>query len=157
MRLLLVVTLALAGLAFPGCGARPPLILTATTESGATMVCMRVTPGTMMTLTFTHSMYGGDVREIYRVDRDGTLVRQRMVADRAAAAEYYATDGRVITTDDGYEIISPPFETGELVIRVDARGDQRLTVGATTWRLADAVAAPTQVRISVAATGCANR
>jgi hypothetical protein len=149
MRYLLVI-IALLGLAIPGVSLPPALTLTATTDTGTTLACARVTPGDMVTLTFTHSMYGGDVREIYRVGREGTLARQHMVADRAAAAEYYARDGRVVATDDGYEVISPPFETHELVVRVDARGDHRLTVGATTWRLADAVPEPTQVRIAVA-------
>ncbi len=149
MRLLLVLIIALPGLAIPGITLQPALTLAAITDDGTTLARARVTPGTMITLTFTHSMYGGDVREIYQVDRDGTLVRQRVVADRAAAAEYYAWDGSVVAMDDGYEVIGPPFETDELVIRVDARGGHRLTVGDRTWRLADAVAAPTQVRISV--------
>lgn len=156
MRAPLVVITAVLALALPGIALQPALTLTATTDGGARLACARVSPGDALTLAFTHSMYGGDVRETYRVD-DGRLARKRMVTDNAAAAEYYAWDGRVTRTDEGYEVIGPAFVTDDLVIRVDARGDHRLTAGGRTWRLADAVPGPTQVRIAVTRGGCADR
>jgi hypothetical protein len=155
MRAPLVIIVALLGLTLPGVALQPDLALTATTDGGAWLACARVAPGDELTLAFTHSMYGGDVRETYRVADDGRLVRERMVTDNAAAAEYYAWDGRVARTDGGYEVIGPAFATDDLVVRVDARGDHRLTAGDWTWRLADAVARPTRVRIAVTAGGCA--
>jgi hypothetical protein len=107
-----------------------------------------------VTLTFTHSMYGGDVSETYAATLDGTLARRRIVTGNAAAAEYYATDGRVARADAGYEVIAPPFATRELVIRVDARGDHRLSIGGETTMLAALLDAPTQVRIALAEGGC---
>ena len=154
MRLPLAILITLLGLSIPGVAGHRGLVLSATTLHGGTLVCERVRPGSTVTLGFTHSMYGGDVRETYRVTPDGTLERLRMVTGRAAAAEYYATDGQVLTTGDGYEVIAPPFATRELFVRVDARGDHWLTVGPASFRLTEWVTEPTQVRIGVAAAGC---
>lgn len=148
------ILIALLGLMLPGISRQPTLSLTATTDTGTALVCERVRPGTPVVLTFTHSMYGGSVRETYVATADGTLTREKIVTANAAAAEYYATDGRVERTSDGYRVIAPPFATRTLVIRVDARGAHWLTVGPATFRLADRVTEPTQVRIGVAAAGC---
>jgi hypothetical protein len=152
--LAILIAIALLGLTLPGISRQPALSLTATTDTGMTLVCERVQPGTLVTLTFTHSMYGGDVSETYAAAPDGTLARRRIVTANAAAAEYYATDGRVDRTGTGYEVIAPPFTTRELVIRADARGDHRLTVGGETRSLAALLDAPTQVRIALAEGGC---
>jgi hypothetical protein len=119
-------------------------------ESGEVelVICARVDAETPVTLTFTHSMFGGDVTETYVVDRDGALVRQRIVTGNAAAAEYYATDGRVRPVTEGYEVLAGPFSTDTLVIRVDETGDHRLVVGSSAWRLFDMFGEPAQVRIS---------
>lgn len=136
-------------LALPGILLQPGRLVSVTTDDGRVLVCRRITPDERITLTFTHSMFGGDVRETYRADAEGVLVRERIVADNAAAAEYYATDGRTERHADGYEVISAPFSTHELVIRVDDRGNHRFTVGQTTSNLANAVSQPTQVRVSI--------
>lgn len=101
------------------------------------LACARVDATTPVTLVFTHSMYGGNVSERYRLRDDDMLERQRIVTENAAAAEYYATDGRIRQVDGGYEVLASPFVTERLVIRVDARGNHRLTIGATTWPLYD--------------------
>lgn len=144
------VILALVLVALPGMllQSGPGLVVSATTGDGQAVVCARVSPDALITLTFTHSMFGGDVREMYRVDADGVLIRERVVTDNAAAAEYYATDGRTEQRADGYEVISAPFSTSDLVIRVDQRGNHQLTIGQTTWNLADTLSEPTQVRIT---------
>lgn len=123
----------------------------AVTDDGARIVCARVDAGTPITFRFTHSMYGGAVSETYRVRDDGLLERQRMVTENAAAAEYYASDGAVRTVPDGYEVIAPPFATDRLAIRVDARGNHRLTIGTAEWPLYE------QLRTSVRVTLDAHR
>lgn len=127
---------------------QPVTWLQATTSDGTRLVCARVSGTTPITLTFTHSMYGGFVMEHYRLGADGMLERQRIVTENAAAAEYYATDGRVRQAPDGYEVVAGPFATDELIIRVDGIGNHRLSVGARRWHVFDIVGEPAQVRIS---------
>jgi hypothetical protein len=141
---LLVGLVALAGLA-----AQPVTLVRAVTGAGEVLACERVAPGTTVELTFTHSMYGGFVRETYRVTSEPLLARESIVAEHAAAAEYYATDGRTRRVDGGHEVLAPPYATDSLVIRVDARGDHWLAVGATRYHLAGMLDDPTQVRLVV--------
>ena len=126
---------------------QPVTWVQATTDDGTRLACARVDADTPITLVFTHSMYGGFVAEDYQLRADGVLERQRMTTENAAAAEYYATDGQVRAGDDGYEVIAPPFSTDALAIRVDARGDHRLTIGARTWALYDMLGASTRVTL----------
>lgn len=149
MRLVSLAGLIVGLVALTGLFAQPATVVRAVTGEGVVLVCERATPGTIVELTFTHSMYGGFVRETYRVAPDARLARERIVAERAAAAEYYATDGRTQRVDDGHEVIVPPYSTGSLVIRVDARGDHWLTVAATDYHLAGMLDDPTQVRLVV--------
>lgn len=147
MRRVAGVIIAVVLLALPGVLSQPALAVTLVTGEGDQLTCTRVAPGARVELQFTHSMYGGYVREVYRVDPAGTLSRQRIVTEHAAAAEYYATDGRTRRQDDGWEVLAPPFATRELVIRVDDRGDHRITIDGTTYHLAAMLTQPTQVRI----------
>ena len=59
--------------------------------------------------------------------------------DNAAAAEYYATDGRVERTATGFAVIAPPLTVDALPIRIDQIGDHRLRVGNEEIALADRV------------------
>lgn len=126
---------------------QPVTVLLATTADGMQLACARVDETTPVSLAFTHSMFGGFVHEVYHVRPDGRLERQRMVTENAAAAEYYATDGRVQETDEGYEVLAVPFDTDRLVIRVDARGQHRLTIGSETYPLYDQLQASTAVTL----------
>lgn len=137
-----MVTLAVIALA--GVSLQPVTVLTMTTDDGATLVCRRMAPASTVTLVFTHSMYGGEVRETWRAD-GAALGRVRIETDNAAAAEYYAYDGRVERTDTGFEVVVPPFRTDELPVRVDQVGRHRLRFGADEVSLAE------QVNDSVAA------
>ena len=148
MRRLAIVILGLGFIALPGMMMQPALSLQVTTGEGIPVLCSRVTPGTPVTLEFTHSMYGGYVREIYRVDADGELERERVVTEYAAAAEYYATDGRTSRVDDGYEVSGPPFVTRDLIVRVDDRGDHWLTIGQSRYHLAEMLPGSTRVHIN---------
>ena len=149
MRRRAVIVLVLGLVALPAFLLQPALMLRVTTASGATVVCSRVTPGTAITLEFTHSMYGGFVRETYGVSHDGTLERERIVTANSAAAEYYASDGRTRHVEGGYEVLAAPFITDNLVVRVDDRGDHKLSIDSTSYRLTETLPEPTQVRIHV--------
>lgn len=149
MRLVALAGLIIGLVALVGVAAQPVMVVRAVTGEGTTLVCERVAPGDSVAFTFTHSMYGGFVRETYRVTPDALLARQQIVAEHAAAAEYYATDGRTRQVADGYEVLAAPYATASLVIRVDARGDHWLTIGATRHHLAGMLDDPTQVRLAV--------
>lgn len=127
---------------------QPVSVLRVTTGEDTHLSCVTLSPGDTVTLSFTHSMYGGFVRETYALDDDGRLDRQRIVTEHAASAEYYATDGRVRQAPDGYEVIAGPFATDELVIRVDGIGNHRLRVSELDWPLFEILGEPAQVRIS---------
>lgn len=127
--------------------AQPVLLLRVTTAEGEQVLCTRVEPATSVTLSFTHSMFGGFVDEQYLLRPDGTLVRQGIVTENAAAAEYYATDGHVQTVEGGYEVLAAPFATDDLTVRVDARGNHRLTVGTTTFPLYERLGESVQVHL----------
>ena len=106
---------------------------------GASLVCGRVSNSTTIALTFTHSMYGGDVTEFYLVaDGDG-LIRTMILTDNAAAAEYYAWDGAVREVDDRFEVIVPDQLFGPLAVRVDAIGNHRLGIDGKLFSLAEIV------------------
>ncbi len=130
---ILVVT-ALLGMSL-----QPVTRLAVTTDDGRALVCRPITTGDAVTLVFTHSMYGGGVRESWGVV-DDRLVRTGIETDRAAAAEYYATDGGVERTSGGFAVISPPLTVDALIVRVDQVGRHRLRVsGADEISLADRV------------------
>ncbi len=144
-----MIALILGLIILPALLLQPVLMLRVTTAEGATVICSRVAPGTAITLEFTHSMYGGFVRETYRVSHDGTLERERIVTKNAAAAEYYASDGRTRHVTGGYEVLAAPFTADDLVVRVDDRGNHKLSINSTSYRLTETLPESTQVRIHV--------
>lgn len=127
---------------------QPATILRVETEEGYLALCRQIRTGAPITLTFTHSMHGGDVSETWALDDDARLIRQRIVTDNAAAAEYYATDGRVVRDGEGFTVLAGPFATDELIVRVDGIGNHRLTVEATTWYLHKDLRGPVQMRLA---------
>jgi len=126
---------------------QPVSLLRVETGEGELVACARIDADTPVTLTFTHSMHGGFVRETYTVE-DDRLVRQRIVTEKAAPAQYYATDGRVRQGPDGDEAVAGAVSTDELGGRIDAIGNHRLDAGATRWQLFEIFREPVQVRIS---------
>lgn len=148
MRSLALTVLCCIGLvSLPGIALQPVFALEVVTGEGAVVACVPAPAGTPVTLSFTHSMFGGFVRESYVVTPDGALQRQRVVTEHASAAEYYATDGRIQKTPQGFEVLAGPFITGDLVVRVDQRGNHRLTVGTSRYHLARMLPGSTQVHI----------
>jgi hypothetical protein len=144
---LLIVALVAIGAMLAASLLQPASWLRVVTEDGTLLACARIDEETPVTLAFTHSMYGGFVREVYHLRPDGLLERQRMVTENAAAAEYYATDGKTRHTAEGYEVLASPFVTDRLVIRVDARGQHELTIGGTMYPLYDQLQASTAVSL----------
>lgn len=138
----LVLALTVAGTL-----AQPVAVLTVNISDGKTLVCRRMEAGDTVTLVFTHSMYGGEVRETWRADGN-MLVRGRIVAERAAAAEYYATDGRTQRVDGGYEVIVAPLQASELPFRIDQIGNHRLRIDDEEIALTSEVSGPTGATLS---------
>jgi hypothetical protein len=130
-------TLILA-VALLGVLAQPVPVLRVVTADGAVLTCRAMGRGDTATLVFTHSMYGGEVRETWRVDGDA-LARERIVTENAAAAEYYATDGATRRVAGGYEVIAPPLRAEALPFRIDDIGDHRLRLGGDEIALAEMV------------------
>ncbi len=124
----LVAILVMAGLALT-----PVTLVAVTGERDRSMVCARAVRNSTITLTFTHSMYGGDVIETFQPTGAGTLLRTSILADQAAAAEYYAWDGQVEPIGERFEVVVPDQEFAALPVRVDQIGAHRLTIDG--WRV----------------------
>lgn len=119
------------------------------TANGEERWCVDANAGTEVQVQFTHSMYGGFVREAWRITPDYQLERVRFVTENAAAAEYYAADGSSYKSDDGYVVPGSPLQESELVIRVNNRGNHQLKVGDVHIDMAGGLQESTQVRITV--------
>lgn len=124
------------------------------TGSGELVWCGEVASGEIVQVHFTHSMFGGYVRERWLVTPNDTFRRDRFVTENAAAAEYYATDGTSYRADDGYVVPGDALVQSELVIRVDQRGNHYLTVDDETVHLAGLLPQSTQVRIVILPERC---
>ena len=93
--------------------------------TGQEILCRPLAPGGRLTLAFTHSMYGDEVREEY-VAADGRLRRVAMTTGNAAAAEYYAHTADVVRESERFRVDVPAQDFTELVVRVDRIGAPRL-------------------------------
>ena len=126
VRVLALLAFLLAGmlLAAPA----PALTITDLT-SGQDLLCRPLSGGARATLVFTHSMYGGEVREEFAAAPDGHLRRIAVTTANAAAAEYYAYTAAVVRDGDRFRVAIPAAVFAEIVVRVDRIGDHRLRVG----------------------------
>lgn len=113
------------------------------------ILCQRVRAGEPIVLAFTHSMYGGDVREEYVASADARLRRTAVTTANLAAAEYYAYTARVLREGDRYRLDVPEVSFGQIVVRADRVGDHRLDVGAASVDLVSRAGAGHQVRLAV--------
>lgn len=138
----------------PALLATPSRSLQVHTSTGALVWCSPVGQNDTVQLQFTHSMFGGYVRENWKVTPGNQLQRSRFVTENAAAAEYYATDGTSYQADDGFVVPGDPLQQPELVVRVNNRGNHVLTVGENNVHLAEVLPYSTQVRIAVVAEDC---
>jgi hypothetical protein len=138
----------LAAVMLAGVVLTPVTLVRVADGEGAILFCARISASTPVTLTFTHSMYGGDVSETY-VASAGSLRRTGIVTGNAAAAEYYAWDGKVRRVEGGYEVLVPEESFTALPFRIDEIGNHQLTVENDTRELAQMVDAPTQAWLSI--------
>jgi hypothetical protein len=140
--LVLVATLLI------GMAAMPAPVLRVTSDSGAIDICLPAGTGDPVILTFTNSMYGGEVREQFEVTNE-QLVRTRFVTENAASAEYYSWNTAIEVTDDGFEVMVPPESFAVVPVLVDTIGDYRLIVGNREFALSRLVTEPESTRIEV--------
>lgn len=131
-----------------------PRSLQVQTTTGRLVWCAPIEPGDTVQLQFTHSMFGGYVREQWYATAANQLQRERFVTENAAAAEYYATDGTSYRADDGFVVPSDPLLESELIVRANSRGNHVVTVNGDAVHLADVLPQSTQVRISVQPESC---
>lgn len=125
------------------------------TGDGELVSCLAVRPGDTVTLQFTHSMYGGYVRETWVVTPENQLKRDRIVTENAAAAEYYATEITPVRAADGWEVPGEQIELPKLVVRVNQRGNHQLWIESRSIPLHTLVPGSTQVHLSVEPDTCA--
>jgi hypothetical protein len=111
------------------------------------VVCLPF-PGEGVTLVYTHSMYGGDVRERI-VPAGRSLRRVDMTTANPAAAEYYASTVSVTEVNGRYRVDAPPADFEEIVVRVDDVGHHRLIVGDETFDLLALTGQAHRVRLDV--------
>lgn len=154
MKFRLLALLAMIVLMVPVLTNSPQQVIRVETANGDLLACTRVDAGDVAQLQFTHSMFGGYVREQWEITPDGQLNRLRFVTENAAAAEYYATDGASYQADDGFVVPGDPLQQPELIVRVNNRGNHVLTVAGNEWHLAEMVDESTQVRIFIDTGSC---
>ena len=114
-------------------------------ESGRLFACWSLPPGTPFQLAYTHSMYGGDVRETFLVTAGSELRRVDFRAERAAAADYYAATASVWPVDGWHRVDVAPASFPELAIRVDAVGAPRIIANGLESPLLPLAGSPRQV------------
>jgi len=124
-RPLLAGGLTLAALLAFGIALAPGPVVTLTTGSGERIFCRSVAVSEPFALVFQHSVYGGEVREELKVQAD-RLLRTGMTTENAAAAEYYAYDGRVLPDADGFRVVVAPLPLDTLPVVLDRVGQHRL-------------------------------
>lgn len=112
----------------PALLAPTPMLRAADVTGGRVVLCRPATAP--LVLAYTHSMFGGEVRETF-VAADGGLRRVEMTTANAAAAEYYAYNRDVEEIGGRFRVVAPDVEFGEIVVRVDAVGDHRLIADET--------------------------
>lgn len=151
--MLIVVTLLGLTLAT---AAAPTFVVTDET-AGRTMLCRPFPAPTRVTLAFTHSMYGGEVRETYTVADGSRLRRVALTTANAAAAEYYAYVADVVRDGTRFRVDLPAAEFDEIVVRVDRVGDHRLMVAGVEIDLVAAAGDRHQVRLDVRSSTLAER
>ncbi len=144
-----VAGVLLATVLMLGSALSPGQIIAVTTREDSALVCRPIGRDSSVTLVFTHSMYGGEVRETYTVAPGNRLRRTSIVTDNAASAEYYATDGRIAHTDEGYRLLLPEQTFDDLVFRIDDVGRHRLVVDDESIPLTDGSGRSIQARLSV--------
>jgi hypothetical protein len=129
-----LLALSLLAVAATPNGTDVALVLRRADDDGI-MLCRRDAVGQIVSLAFTHSMYGGLVTEQYVVQPHQTLARTSIVVDNASAAEYYGFYGEIEAKDGRFSLQVPPLQLRGLRFITDSTGDYRLRVGGQEHRL----------------------
>ncbi len=117
-------------------------------NGGSEVILCRPFPPEGVTLVYTHSMFGGDVRETF-VPSGQSLRRVEMTTANGAAADYYAFTVDVTRVGDRYRVDVPPEDFQEIVVRVDDVGNHRLIVAGETIDMVAAAGNAHPVRLDV--------
>jgi|GEM_PF-1715670 len=144
LRVVLALTV-LAGMAI--LGVRPAPAVEVRTADGRVLAQWPLVEGQVLALTFTHSMYGGDVREVYRVDAQRGLTLVEVTAQQAAL-DYYALP--VSTGMGEYRTASVERPLGAIWVRADRIGRHRLAYGGQQLSLFEAAGDGVAVCVGVA-------
>jgi hypothetical protein len=107
-------------------GAPGPSLVVFDETGNQIVLCRQLEPSEEFILAYTHSMYGGDVRETFRVTAAGTLRRIAMRTAHPAAADYYAYTADVVREGDLYRIDVPAADFAAIAVRIDEVGAPRL-------------------------------
>lgn len=142
-RLLIPLVLLVAPLA--SVLASAPAVVVRDADTGHAFLCGPAPGGQDLTLTFSHSMYGGLVEETFEVDGDD-LVRTGVRAERAAAAEYYGMYGDVLADAGWFRVIVTPLPIRDLRFVADEIGHHEIRIGSKGWRTGDS---PPPLHVSV--------
>ncbi|MDQ3045174.1 MAG: DUF1850 domain-containing protein [Chloroflexota bacterium] len=106
----------------------PTTALTVTDQTeGGIVLCFVPRRDEPFTLSFTHSMFGGEVRETYTLTTDAKLQRQEITTANLAAAEYYAYTAGVSQAGERYRLELPAATFDRLDVLVDEVGHHRLS------------------------------
>jgi hypothetical protein len=111
-------------------------------------ICRRIPDGERVGLTFTNSMFGGDVRETYVAAGD-SLTRVGFWTEVAAAAEYYAWTRPIDIADGGYEVAVPDESFASVPVLIDEVGNYRLVVADEEFGLSGMVDSPVSIVLEV--------
>jgi hypothetical protein len=95
-------------------------------DDDAIVFCRHLATDRTFRFVFTHSMFGGDVVESYRINTDLTLTRSTVTADTAGAADYYGLYGEAVRNDGQYALLVPPLVVQELRFIAGDRANYRL-------------------------------
>ncbi len=123
---------------------------------GGAVIACRPFPSDGVTLIYTHSMFGGDVRETF-VASGEMLRRVEFTTANGAAADYYAFTASVSRVGDRFLVDVPPAEYAEIVVRIDDVGRHRLVIGEETIDLLEASGQAHRVRLDVVFSPWASR
>ena len=134
----------------PAAALPSPKIVATDLDTGVVVLCRPALED--LTLAYTHSMYGGEVREVFVGGDDGRLRRLEMTTANAAAAEYYAYDGRVLLDADGFRVVVAPLTLDTLPVVLDRVGQHRLRFTDTEVALTEAGDEPVQATLDVGST-----
>ncbi len=117
-------------------------------ENGSTLYCAPVSSGEEIISDSMNSIYNVPVRERWRVREDGSIGVQEVVSS-AAVMEYYHLDDFSSAGNGEYRGVPKNPSYHEILMKVGARGQQRLIVRGQESPLYQMVPEASTLRITV--------